>query len=608
MSPVDRHPAAGDDTLAQILEGRDASIGDLTGSTVGDFQVERLLGRGGMGEVYLATQLSLNRPVALKVLRPEVMVKPGYRERFEAEAIAVAKLNHPNIVHVYAMALIDQVHFIAMEYVEGTNLRDYVVKRGALALDQALSIMKQAAQAIGAAGEAGIVHRDVKPENILITRKGRVKVADFGLCRQMDEDGPQLTQVGVTMGTPAYMSPEQAQGYALDHRSDLYSLGATCYFMLAGLPPFRADSPVAVALKHIRELPASLAIHRPDLPLEVDRLVMKLMAKNPADRYQSAAELLADLAKLRTSVQLASGGSTDALATSAARTEELAATAAGVPAVRGREPSAPGEPRRARPAEPAVVAAHAKEESDLPEARGPRFSGLIATAAVAIGLCAGALASWASREPEISSLPAEAGRRPPGLWIEPAWAAIPRQATADDQMRYAQLGAARDEWAAAWLAVPGYHPHSHPEATRAYAQLARLWYRLGDVEALAALEPELAAWKDAQKLDKDLAGVIRLALDLKKGDIGAVEKRFAGLSEQEVGEMFEPTVVSLTLEIGVDALQLAQKASTPTIVGVLQRGVGRLARQLNLIELGGQAAPGARPKAKAAAAKRAAGP
>ena len=136
MSPVDRQPAAGEDTLAQILEGGRASLGDLTGTTLGDFQVERLLGRGGMGEVYLATQLSLNRPVALKVLRPDVMVKPGYRERFESEAIAVAKLNHPNIVHVYAMAKIDQVHFIAMEYVEGTNLREYVVKRGALDLPQ----------------------------------------------------------------------------------------------------------------------------------------------------------------------------------------------------------------------------------------------------------------------------------------------------------------------------------------------------------------------------------------------------------------------------------------------------------------------------------------
>ena len=369
MSHVDRHSAAGDDTLAQILEGQNVSLGDLTGKTVGDFQVERLLGRGGMGEVYLATQLSLNRPVALKVLRSDVMVKPGYRERFESEALAVAKLNHPSIVHVYAMSRIEQVHFIAMEYVEGTNLRDYVVKRGALDLPQAMSIMKQAAQAIGAAGEAGIIHRDVKPENILMTRRGRVKVADFGLCRQMDEEGPHLTQVGITMGTPAYMSPEQAQGYPLDHRSDLYSLGATCYFMLAGMPPFRADSAVALALKHIRELPASLMIHRPDLPLEIDRLVMKLMAKDPADRYQSAAELLADLAKTRVSIQGATAP-TDGFEAATARTEEVGATATqGVPAVRTKESATPapagGSPGRAGPG---------REGASRGGDRGPRGS------------------------------------------------------------------------------------------------------------------------------------------------------------------------------------------------------------------------------------------
>src|SRR5215470_1508895 len=245
MSPVDRQPPAGEDSLAQVIERDRAPIGDLTGSTLGDFQVERLLGRGGMGEVYLATQISLKRPVALKVLRSDVLSKPGYRERFESEAIAVAKLNHPSIVHVYTLGQVEGVDFIAMEYVEGINLREFVVRRGALDLPQALSIMRQAAQAIGTAGEAGIIHRDVKPENILMTRRGRVKVADFGLCRQLDDDGPQITQVGITMGTPAYMSPEQAQGYPLDHRSDLYSLGATFYYMLAGMPPFKADSPVA---------------------------------------------------------------------------------------------------------------------------------------------------------------------------------------------------------------------------------------------------------------------------------------------------------------------------------------------------------------------------
>jgi serine/threonine-protein kinase len=608
MSPVDRHPAAGDDTLAQILERQQVSLGDLTGSTVGDFQVERLLGRGGMGEVYLATQLSLNRPVALKVLRPDVMVKPGYRERFESEAIAVAKLNHPSIVTVYAMAQIEQVLFIAMEYVEGTNLRDYVVKRGALDLPQALSIMKQAAQALGAAGEAGIVHRDVKPENILITRRGRVKVADFGLCRQMDDEGPQLTQAGVTMGTPAYMSPEQAQGYALDHRSDLYSLGATCYFMLAAVPPFRADSPVAVALKHIRELPASLMIHRPDLPLEIDRLVMKLMAKNPADRCQSAAELLADLAKVRGSIQLAAGGSTEALDTATARTEEVSdPIPVGLPAARVRESSVPAATRRARPVEPALATAEPDGGETAPSAaRGPRFSGLIATAAVAVGLFAGAAAGWARRAPDIQPLPSEVSRRLPGLWIEPRWTAVPKQASAADQLRYAQIGASRDDWAAAWLAVPGYHPHTHAAASKAYAQLARLWYRRGDVEALTSLGTDLAGWKDAQKLDKDLATVIQLALDLKKGDLGAVEKGFEKLSEHEVAEMYEASLVAMSLEVCNDALQLAQKSSAQTIVPALQQALRRLARQLTLIEIGTPAQAGAARKAKAAAAKAAA--
>ena len=202
--------------------------------TLGDFQVEKLLGRGGMGEVYLATQVSLNRPVALKVLRSDFAANPTYLGRLKTEATAVAKLNHPNIVHVYTLGCVDDIHFIAMEYVQGTNLKDYIVKKGALDLPLAYSIMKQTGQAIGAAGEVGLIHRDVKPENILLTRKGRVKVADFGLCRDQDGQGLHLTQSGVTMGTPLYMSPEQAQGHAVDHRSDLYSLGVTFYHMLAG--------------------------------------------------------------------------------------------------------------------------------------------------------------------------------------------------------------------------------------------------------------------------------------------------------------------------------------------------------------------------------------
>ncbi len=202
--------------------------------------------------------------------------------------------------------------------------------------------------------------------------------------------------------------------------------------------------------------------------------------------------------------------------------------------------------------------------------------------------------------PDIQTLSSDASRRAPGLWLEPRWTAIPKQPTATDQLRFAQLGASRDDWAAAWLAVPGYHPHaqSHAAASRAYAQLARLWYRRGDVESLAVLGRELSNWKDAQKLDKDLAGVIQLALDLKKGDLGAVEKGFTKLSEQDFTEMYDATLVALNLEVCSDAVHLAQKGSAQTIAPALQRVLMRLARQLNVIEIGGPAAA-ARVKAKA---------
>ena len=230
---------------------------DLTGVTLDDFRVEKVLGGGGMGEVYLATQVSLNRSVAIKVLKSDFASNPTYLGRLKTEATAVAKLNHANIVHVYTLGCVDNIHFIAMEYVQGTNLKEYIVKKGALDLSLAYSIMRQTGQAIAAAGEVGLIHRDVKPENILLTKKGKVKVADFGLCRDQEGQGLHLTQSGVTMGTPLYMSPEQAQGHQVDHRSDLYSLGVTFYHMLTGMPPFQAETALALALKQVRERPAA---------------------------------------------------------------------------------------------------------------------------------------------------------------------------------------------------------------------------------------------------------------------------------------------------------------------------------------------------------------
>ncbi len=190
-----------------------------------------------------------------------------------------------------------------MEYVQGINLKEYLVRKATPEIPLALSIMRQAGQAVAAAGEVGLVHRDIKPENLLLTRKGQVKVADFGLCREQTEAHRLgITQEGVTVGTPLYMSPEQVQGKELDHRSDLYSLGVTCYHMFSGQPPFRGETALAIALKQVQEAPVHLSVRRPDLPVELCNLVMKLMAKDPAARYASATEMLRELARIKGSM------------------------------------------------------------------------------------------------------------------------------------------------------------------------------------------------------------------------------------------------------------------------------------------------------------------
>jgi serine/threonine-protein kinase len=274
---------------------------DLTGRTLGDFHVLRHLGQGGMGHVYLAEQISLKRKVALKILRPQLAADPSALPRFKAEATAVAQLSHANIVQVYAIGETEGVSYMALEYVEGRNLREYLAKKGPPDLLLALSIMRQVASALQRAGELGIVHRDIKPENILLTRKGEVKVADFGLSRCLAGDGPalNLTQSGVTMGTPIYMSPEQVEGKPVDCRTDIYSLGVTCYHMLAGHPPFQGNSPFEIALQHVRTEAQPLAEVRPDLPAPLCAMVHKMMAKDPAQRYQTGRELLKDIARLR---------------------------------------------------------------------------------------------------------------------------------------------------------------------------------------------------------------------------------------------------------------------------------------------------------------------
>jgi serine/threonine protein kinase len=294
---------------------------DLSGRTLADFRLLRSLGQGGMGQVYLAEQISLKRPVALKILKADLASNSTSLKRFKAEAEAVARATHANIVQVYAFGEIGGLHYMAMEYVEGLNLREYLVKKGTPSLALAVNIMRQVAAALQRAGELGIVHRDIKPENILLTRKGLVKVADFGLsrCFNSDQQPSSLTQPGVTLGTPLYMSPEQVEGKELDPRSDIYSFGITSFHMLAGDPPFQGQNPFEIALRHVQTEPEELKKVRPDLPANLCAVVHKMMCKRPEGRYQTGRELLKDLNLVRDSLSVPrdSAAPTIALAESA---------------------------------------------------------------------------------------------------------------------------------------------------------------------------------------------------------------------------------------------------------------------------------------------------
>jgi eukaryotic-like serine/threonine-protein kinase len=274
---------------------------DLTGLLLGDFQILRKIGQGGMGQVYLARQLSLKRDVALKILRDDLVENSTALKRFQAEAEAVAKISHPNIVQVYAVGAQDGLRYMALEYVNGRNLREYLDRKGPPELPLAIAILKQVAVALQRAAEVGLVHRDIKPENILLNRKAEVKVADFGLSRYFGIEGspPNLTQSGMTLGTPLYMSPEQVQGQPADQRSDLYSLGVTAYHLLAGQPPFRGATAFEVAAQHVQNEAEPLQSLRPDLPSELCELVHKLMAKNPENRFPTAKDVARELGRIQ---------------------------------------------------------------------------------------------------------------------------------------------------------------------------------------------------------------------------------------------------------------------------------------------------------------------
>jgi len=273
-------------------------LSDLVGKKLKDYNVLRRLGRGAMAEVYLAQQTSLNRNVALKVLDEKLASDPSYVRRFHHEARAAASLVHASIVQIFEVGDADGIHYIAQEYVAGRNLGEIIHARGAIQPRLALDILRQVTGALVKAHSEGIVHRDIKPENIMLARSGEVKVADFGLARVQGDGSVNMTQVGVTMGTPLYMSPEQIEGGELDSRSDIYSLGVTAYHMLTGAPPFSGDSPLSVAVQHLNQNAEPVANRRPDIPVRFAAIIDRMLAKKPADRYADPSALLRDLHQL----------------------------------------------------------------------------------------------------------------------------------------------------------------------------------------------------------------------------------------------------------------------------------------------------------------------
>lgn len=264
----------------------------------GRYRVERELGRGGMAKVFRGTDTVLGRPVAIKVLAPRFSDDASFVQRFRREAQAAARLSNPNVVSVFDTGTDDGVHYIVMEYVEGKTLADYLSGGGRIMPDRAIEIAEAVCDALAAAHAQGVIHRDIKPGNIMITPSGQVKVADFGIAR-VTTSAETIEQTAAVLGTAAYLSPEQAQGRPVDARSDIYSLGCVLYEMVTGRPPFTGDSPVAVASKQVLEPPTPPSKFNPDVSPELEAVILRALAKNPDNRYASAAELREDLERAR---------------------------------------------------------------------------------------------------------------------------------------------------------------------------------------------------------------------------------------------------------------------------------------------------------------------
>ena len=270
-----------------------ATIDELRGTIFAKrYRLERKLGGGGMADVWLAEDQELGRKVAIKILHERYANDTQFVERFRREATHAAGLSHPNVVSIFDRGEAEGTYFIVMEYVEGRTLKELIVTRGPCPVPVAVSYVRQVLAALRYAHRNGIVHRDIKPHNVLVDHEGRVKVADFGIARA---GSSQMTEAGSIIGTAQYLSPEQARGAPVDESSDLYSTGIVLYELLTGEVPFTGETPVEIAMKHLRHVPPAPSSIRPEIPHDLDLIVLRALAKEPADRYRTAKELDRDL-------------------------------------------------------------------------------------------------------------------------------------------------------------------------------------------------------------------------------------------------------------------------------------------------------------------------
>ncbi len=331
----------------------------------GRYEVGELIGRGGMAEVHIGLDTRLHRTVAIKVLRSDLARDPTFLARFRREAQSAAALNHPSIVAVYDSGEdlvttptggVTHIPFIVMEYVEGHTVRELLKDGSAVPIDEAVEIVSGVLGALEYSHHAGIVHRDIKPGNVMLTTKGAIKVMDFGIARAMADSAATMTATHAVVGTAQYLSPEQARGEIVDARSDLYSTGCLLFELLTGRPPFLGDSPVAVAYQHVSEAPPSPSSVAADVPAALDQVTAKALAKDRNVRYQTAAEFRADLEAA------ARGTAVGAAAVAAAGVATTSAATAVMSAV-------PGGTRVIPPAGPAPTAPTPQPEEDKPKSR-----------------------------------------------------------------------------------------------------------------------------------------------------------------------------------------------------------------------------------------------